>query len=46
MQETEASFRFTFQPTPISPYRLQQMKGADDIGLDEIFRAMNAAINL
>ncbi len=46
MEEAETSFGFTFQTVPIGTNGFKQVKGADDIGLDEVFRPMNAAVNV
>ena len=46
MQKTEFIFGRFFQLTVVSTYRLQQTEGANDIGLDKVFRAVNAAVDV
>ncbi len=46
MQETEFRFRCAFQRVPVSAHGFEQAEGADDIGLDEIFRAVDRAVHM
>ena len=46
MQQAKRRFCLRRQTTPVGPHGLQQSKGADDIGLDEVFGAVNRAIDM
>ena len=46
MQKTEAFFGLALQRVPVGAHGFQQMKGADNVGLDEFARAVNGAINM
>ena len=46
MQEAELAFCFAFEFAPVGTNGLEQAKGADDVGLDEVFWAMNAAVDM
>ena len=46
VQETEFVFCRFFQLTVEGTYGFEQAEGADDIGLNEVFRAVNAAVNM
>jgi hypothetical protein len=46
MQETEFVFGRFFELTVVGTYGLKQAEGTDDIGLDEVFRAVNAAVDM
>ena len=46
MQETEIRFGRTLQLVPVGAHGFEQAEGADDIGLNEIFRAVDRAIDM
>ena len=46
VQETEFIFGRIFELTVEGTHRLQQTEGSDDIGLNEVFRAVNAAVHM
>ncbi len=46
MEEAEVRLRFGFKAVPVGTHRFEQAEGADDVGLDEVFRAMDAAVNV
>ena len=46
MQEAKNRLWLTWQATPIRAHRLQQPEGAHDVGLDEVFRAVDGAVNV
>ena len=46
VQEAKAGFGFAFQPTPVGAHGFQQAKGADNVGLDEVFGAVDGAVHV
>ncbi len=46
MQETEGVALRIGQVVPVGPGRLQQPEGADDIGLNKVFRTVNGTIHV
>ncbi|MCY1178869.1 hypothetical protein D9M73_192420 [compost metagenome] len=46
MQETERLACRLSQATPVGAYGFQQAEGADDVGFDEVFRAVDRAIDV
>lgn len=46
MQETERLLRIARQGFPVGAHRFEQAEGANDVGLDEVFRAMNRTIDM
>ena len=46
MEKTKVGLGFISQTVPIGAHRFEQVEGTNDVGLNEIFRAMNAAVNM
>jgi hypothetical protein len=46
MQKAEGRLGVTWKAIPVAAYRLKQMEGADDVGLDEVARAVNGAVDV
>jgi hypothetical protein len=46
MQQAKASFGVPLQAAPVGARSFQQTKGADDVGLDEVFGAMDGAVDV
>ena len=46
MEEAEAVLRFAGEAVPVGAHGFEQAEGADDVGLDEVFRAVDAAVNV
>jgi hypothetical protein len=46
VQETEGALLVALQPAPVGTHRFEQAEGTDDVGLDEIFRSVNAAVDV
>lgn len=46
VQEAKVLPGFVLQIAPVGAHRFQQSKGADDVGLNKIFRAVNGAIHV
>ncbi len=46
MQEAKGRLAGFVQAAPVGAHGFQQAEGADDIGLDEVFRAVNGAIHV
>lgn len=46
MQEAEGSLLSFWQVVPVTTHRFEQVKGADDVGLDKFTRAMDGAIDV
>jgi hypothetical protein len=46
MEKTEFIFGRFFELTVESAHRLEHAEGPDDIGLDKVFRTMNAAVDV
>ena len=46
MEEAEAVLRFAVKSVPVGADSFEQAEGADDVGLDEVFRAVNAAVDV
>jgi len=46
MQKAKGCLGFTLQASPIAAHRIQQVKRADDVGLDEVARAVSGAVNM
>ena len=46
MEKTETP-AWLFRPVlPVRSHSFEQPEGADDIGLDEVFRALNGSVNM
>ena len=46
MQEAEGGLVGFWQIIPVTTHRFKQVKGADDVGLNEVTRAMNGTIDV
>ena len=46
VENAEAGLRIGFKAVPVGANGFKQAEGADDIGLDEVFRAVNAAVDV
>ena len=46
MQKAESSLLIFWQVVPVTAYGFEQVKGADDVGLNEFTRTMNGAIHM
>jgi hypothetical protein len=46
VQEAERCLFCVAQVVPVTTHFFQQVEGADDVGLDEIFRAVNGAVDV
>ena len=46
MEETEGVFGLVSELTVVGTHRFKQAEGADDVGLDEVFGSVNAAVDL
>ena len=46
VQEAEHGLVGIAHPIPVTAHFFQQMEGADDVGLDEVFRAVDGAIDM
>ncbi|OIQ82918.1 hypothetical protein GALL_352980 [mine drainage metagenome] len=46
VQEAEVGFRFAFQCIPVGAHGLQQVESADDVGLNEVARTMDGAVDM
>ena len=46
MEEAEVVLRFAGEAIPVGADGFEQAEGADDVGLDEVFRAVDAAVNV
>ena len=44
MQKAKPRLRVILQTLPIGAYRLQQMKGANNVGLNEVFGPVNGTV--
>jgi len=46
VEEAEGGFLGVTQVVPVAAYYFEQMEGADDVGLDEVFRAVDGAVDV
>jgi len=46
VEDAEAVLRFEAKSVPVGADSFEQAEGADDVGLDEVFRAVNAAVDV
>ena len=46
MEEAEVVLRFAVEAVPVGAHGFEQAEGADDVGLDEVFRAVDAAVDV
>ena len=46
VEKAEVVLRFGGEAVPVGAHGFEQAEGADDVGLDEIFRAVDAAVNV
>ena len=46
MEEAEVVLRFAGEAVPVGADGFEQAEGADDVGLDEVFRAVDAAVDV
>ena len=46
VEEAEVVLGFAGEAVPVGAHGFEQAEGADDVGLDEVFRAVDAAVNV